>query len=69
MNFANEKKMQDNIKYMRTAVNSKCFNSNLTGRKFKQKNQLKEYQKIVYDVIATEKNPNYKVGIYYLVSV
>jgi hypothetical protein len=43
---------------MRTMVTAKCFNNGLTGQKLKAKNQLKEYQKIVYDVIATEKNPN-----------
>ena len=63
MNFSNERKMIDNIKYMRTMVTAKCFNNGLTGQKLKAKNQLKEYQKIVYDVVATEKNPNYKVGI------
>ena len=63
MKFANERAMIHNIKYMRTMVTAKCFNNGLTGQKLKAKNQLKEYQKIVYDVVATEKNPNYKVGI------
>ena len=63
MNFVNEKAMSDNIKYMRTLINAKCFNSKLSGRSVKKKNELKEYQKIVFDVIATEKDPNYKVGI------
>ena len=63
MKFANERKMIDNIKYMRTMVTVKCFNNELTGRKLKAKTQLKEYQKIVYDVIATEKNPNYKTNL------
>ena len=63
MKFANERKMIDNIKYMRTMVTAKCFNNGLTGRKLIAKNQLKEYQKIVYDVIATEKNPNYKTNL------
>ena len=58
MKFANKKSMIRNIKYMRTMVIAKCFNNGLTGQKSKAKNQLKEYQKIVYDVIATEKNPN-----------
>ena len=63
MNFVTEKAMIDHIKYMRTNVNAKCFNSKLSGRTPKKKNELKEYQKIVFDVIATEKDPNYKVGI------
>ena len=54
MKFANEEAMTNNIKYMRTMVTSKCFNNGLTGQKSKAKNQLKEYQKIVYDVIATD---------------
>ena len=58
MKFANKKSMIRNIKYMRTMVTAKCFNNELTGQKSKARNQLKEYQKIVYDVIATEKNPN-----------
>ena len=64
MKFANEKAMIRNIKYMRTMVTAKCFNNGLTtDQKLKAKNQLKEYQKIVYDVIATEKNPNYKTNL------
>ena len=54
MKFANKKSMIRNIKYMRTMVNAKCFNNGLMGQKLKAKNQLKEYQKIVYDVIATD---------------
>ena len=54
MKFANEEAMTNNIKYMRTMVTAKCFNNGLTGQKLKAKNQLKEYQKIVYDVIATD---------------
>ena len=45
-------------------VTAKCFNNELTtDQKLKAKNQLKEYQKIVYDVIATEKNPNYETNL------
>ena len=54
MKFANEEAMINNIKYLRTMVTAKCFNNGLTGQKLKAKNQLKEYQKIVYDVIATD---------------
>ena len=64
MKFSNEKAMIRNIKYMRTMVTAKCFTNGLTtDQKLKAKNQLKEYQKIVYDVIATEKNPNYKTNL------
>ena len=68
MKFANERKMIDNIKYMRTMVTAKCFNNESTGRKLKAKNQLKEYQKIVYDVVATEKNPNYRESPHFVIS-
>ena len=40
---------------MRNMVTTKCFNNGLTGRKLIARNQLKEYQKIVYDVIEMEK--------------
>ena len=63
MKFDNKRKMIRNIKYMRTMVNTKCFNNGLTGQKLMPKNQLKEYQKIIYDVIATEKNPNHKTNL------
>ena len=64
MKFANEKAMIRNIKYMRTMVTAKCFNNELTtDQKLKAKHQLKEYQKIVYEVIATEKNPNYETNL------
>ena len=66
MKFVNEGQMINNIKYMRTMVTAKCFNNGSTGRKLLAKNQLKEYQKIVYDVVAAEKNLNYEVGIQFL---
>lgn len=62
MGFEKPKNMTRNINYLKKVLNAKTSNTGLSGRKPKAKNDLLDYEEIIYECTKDEKNKDVKVS-------
>ena len=62
MGYEKPKNMIRNINYLKKVVNNKTGNTDLSGRTPKAKNDLLDYEEIMYECTKDERNKDVKVS-------